>query len=243
MIIQGRNVGLIIAKTQGLKREKMRTFLVWFGSISLLLVFVGLANGQSLTKLDLTAAKYKQPVDDGSLVWTQQTSTNTSSYTFPTAEKRAKRYALNVVGPFAFGRAALSAGLDQWNDEPEEWGQGGKAYGKRFASNFGKNVIRQTVTYGLSEAFRLDTGFERSKRKGFWPRLSDALVQNVTSRTRSGKRVLSAPIFIGTYAGAVIPAETWYPSRYSYKDGLRSGTYSLAAGFGINVVREFIIKW
>jgi hypothetical protein len=118
-----------------------------------------------------------------------------------------------------------------------------EGYGKRFASTVGSNAIRQTVTYGLSEAFKLDTGFEKSKHTKFWPRLKDALVQNVTSRTRSGKRVLSAPILVGTYAGTIIPSETWYPERYSYKDGLRGGSYSLLFGFGINIVREFIFNW
>jgi hypothetical protein len=164
-------------------------------------------------------------------------------YVFPDSKKRFNRYLRSTVGPFTLFRNAASAGIDQWNDSPEEWGQGAEGYGKRFASEIGKNAIRQTVTYGLSEAFRLDTGFQRSKRKGFWPRLGDALMQNVTSRTRSGKRVLSAPIFLGVYSGSIIPAETWYPSRYSYKDGLRSGTYSLAAGFGINVLREFVVNW
>jgi len=171
------------------------------------------------------------------------TPTTTNSYVFPSSEQRLKRYLRDTVGPFAFLRVGAAAGFDQWLDSPEEWGQGAEGYGKRFASQFGTNAIRQTVTYGLAEAFRLDTGFEKSKRKGFLPRLSDALLQNVTSRTRSGKRVISAPILVGTYAGSIIPAETWYPSRYSYKDGLRSGSYSLAAGFGINVVREFLINW
>jgi hypothetical protein len=172
-----------------------------------------------------------------------QKQTSTDPYVFPDSDKRFRRYVKNMVGPFALIKTAASAAINQWHDNPEEWGQGAQGYGKRFASTLGGNAIRQTVTYGLSEALHLDTGFERSKRKGFWPRLSDALVQNVTSRTRSGKRVISAPIFAGAYAGAIIPTVTWYPERYSYKDGLREGTYSLASGFAINVVREFVFNW
>jgi hypothetical protein len=210
-------------------------------TVFIVFVFVGIVNGQSLEQ---PVAKDKPKLEFFTFTEnTAQNPTTTDDYVFPTAEQRAKRYAKNVVGPFALVRTAFTAGIDQWSDHPEEWGQGSKGYGKRFASNFGKNAIRQTVSYGLSEALRLDTGFERSKRKGFWPRLSDALVQNVTSRTRSGKRVLSAPIFVGAYTGSIVPHETWYPSRYSYKDGLRSGTYSIAAGFGINVLREFVFNW
>ncbi len=164
-------------------------------------------------------------------------------YVFPTNQERFRRYVKSTVGPFALARTAASAGLQQASDSPEEWGQGMKGYGKRFASGFGRNAIQQTVTYGLDEAFDLDTGFQKSKRSGFFPRLKDALIQNVTSRTKSGNRVLSAPRFVGVYTGSVVAAETWYPERYSYKDGLRSGTRTILTGFGINVIREFLFNW
>lgn len=170
-------------------------------------------------------------------------TTNNSSYVFPSAKTRFHRYVKSTVGPFSLLRSAASAGIQQWDNSPLEWGQGMEGYGKRFASSVGSNAIRQTVTYGLSEAFKLDTSFERSKHTKFWPRVGDALVQNVTSRTRSGKRVISAPILIGAYAGTIIPNETWYPERYSYKDGLRGGSYTLLMGFGVNLVREFLFNW
>ena len=175
---------------------------------------------------------------------TSQTTsqTTTQDYVFPTADERFKRYVKDTVGPMRLLRTGATAGIQQWQDSPEEWGQGMKGYGKRFASGMGKNAIRQTVTYGLDSAFHLDTGFKRSKREGFFPRLKDALLENVTSRTKSGKRVISAPRFAGIYTGSIIATETWYPDRYSYKDGLRQGTTTLLTGFGINVVREFLIK-
>jgi hypothetical protein len=167
----------------------------------------------------------------------------TPDYVFPDNAERFRRYVKSTVGPFSLARTALSAGIQQANDTPEEWGQGMKGYGKRFASGFGRNAIQQTIVYGLDEAFDLDTGFQRSKRNGFGARLKDALLENVTSRTRSGNRVLSAPRFIGVYSAGVISREAWYPERYSYKDGLRSGTTTLLTGFGINVVREFLFNW
>ena len=166
-----------------------------------------------------------------------------ADYVFPTREERFKKYVKDTVGPFRLVRTGVSAGLDQWRDTPEDWGQGSKGYGKRFASGMGRNAIQQTVTYGLDSALGFDTGFRRSKREGFFPRLKDALAENVTSRTRSGNRVISAPRLIGVYTGSVIAAETWYPNRYSYKDGLRHGTTTLLTGFGINVLREFVVKF
>ena len=167
----------------------------------------------------------------------------TPAYVFPDNKERFKRYVKSSVGPFAVLRIAASAGLQQANDSPEEWEQGMKGYGKRFASGLGRNAIQQTVTYGLDEALDLDTGFEKSKRSGFFPRLKDALLSNITSRTKSGNRVLSAPRFVGVYTGAVVATETWYPERYSYKDGLRQGTGTLLTGFGINLIREFVFNF
>lgn len=167
----------------------------------------------------------------------------TPDYVFPDNAERFRRYVRSTVGPFALLRTAASAGLQQWNDSPEEWEQGAKGYGKRFASGVGRNAIQQTVTYGLDELLDLDTGFQKSKRSGFFPRMKDALLYNVTSRTKSGKRVISAPRFVGVYSGAVVATESWYPERYSYKDGLRQGTGTLLTGFGINLVREFLFNW
>ena len=169
--------------------------------------------------------------------------TTNQDYVFPTHEERFKRYVKSTIGPAPLLRTAAFAGISQWQDSPEEWEQGMKGYGRRYASGFGRNVIAQTVTYGLDEALGQDTGFQRSKREGFFPRFKDALLHNVTSRTKSGKRVLSAPRLAGVYTGAIIATETWYPERYSYKDGLRLGTGTLLTGFGLNLVREFVFDF
>lgn len=171
------------------------------------------------------------------------TQVTNSDYVFPTPRERFKRYVKSTVGPTRLAFTAASAGINQGTNHPEEWGQGAKGYGRRYASGLGENAIRQTVIYGLDSAMGLDSGFQRSKREGFFPRMKDALLQSVTSRTRHGHRVISVPRLAGVYTGAIVARETWYPDRYSYKDGLRSGTKSLLTGFGINLVREFVINW
>lgn len=165
------------------------------------------------------------------------------TYVFPKRGERFERYVKDTVGPLRLARITLSAGMDQWRDNPEEWEQGMKGYGKRFASSFGRNAIQQSVTYGLDEAFGLDTSFQRSSREGVFARVKHAFMENITSRTKKGRRVISAPRLVGVYTGAVVATETWYPERYSYKDGLRMGTGTLITGFGINLVREFLFNW
>jgi hypothetical protein len=196
-------------------------------------------SGQTNTD-SLAEVKSSPPVDSNQ---TSAKQTAAKPFVFPTRRERFNRYLKSTVGPFALARSAVSAGIDQWRDHPEEWQQGASGYGKRFASGFGQNAIQQTVTYGIDSAFGLDTGFQRSKRKGFFPRMTDALVENLVSRTRSGKRVISVPRFAGAYSSGLISHAAWYPERYSYKDGLRSGTRSMVAGFALNLVREFVIEF
>ena len=200
------------------------------------ILLVSLVAALSVNSQEVTKDQSKDPA-------TTTNQTTNKDYVFPTSHERFKRYVKSTVGPFRLARTVASAGIEQWRDSPEEWGQGAKGYGKRFASAMGQNAIHQTVEYGLDEAMGLDTGFVRSKREGFFPRFKDALIQNVTSRTRSGNRVISVPRFAGIYTGAIVARETWYPERYSYKDGLRSGTTTLLTGFGINLVREFVFNW
>jgi hypothetical protein len=182
-------------------------------------------------------------VDSAHTTTKQASSQSSQPYVFPTKGERFNRYVKSMFGPGSLAFSAFKAGIDQWQDHPEEWEQGASGYGKRYASDFGRNAIQQTVIYGLDSALGLDTGFKKSTKKGFFPRMKDALAENVTSRTRSGKRVISVPRLTGVYGSRVIQAEAWYPERYSYKDGLRRGTRSLLTGFGLNLVREFVFNW
>ena len=173
----------------------------------------------------------------------QDNQTTNDPYVFPTRKERFDRYVKSMFGPSALIRSAVTAGINQWKDSPEEWEQGMSGYGKRFASSFGRNMIQQTVIYGLDSALGWDTGFRRSGSDEFGERLKHALLENITSRTKSGKRVISVPRIVGVYTGGVISREAWYPERYDYKDGLRAGTNTLLIGFALNVVREFVVKF
>jgi hypothetical protein len=181
-----------------------------------------------------------EPANTSGSLAPAQGSTN-GTYVFPTKKERFKRYVWDTIGPWTLLAVAAAAGIDHWAKNPPEWGQGASGYGKRYASDLGQNAIQQTTSYGLSEAFRLDSSFTNSSRSGFGPRLEDALLENVTSRTRKGKRIISVPRLAGFYVGGIVATEAWYPSRFNYKDGLREGTYALLFGFATNVFEEFIL--
>lgn len=167
---------------------------------------------------------------------------NQTTYVRPDAEKRFKRYVNDVVGPVSLAKSAFSAGISTASNSPEEWEPNARGFGRRFASNFGRNLVSTTTRYGLDEALSLDSAYYRSTKNGFGSRLGNAVISTVTARRPNGRRTVGIPRIVGTYTGHIVAAEAWYPARYGWKDGLRSGTISLGMNSVFNIVREFVWK-
>lgn len=151
-----------------------------------------------------------------------------------------KRYLIDAFGPIGWLRAAASAGIAQASDEPPEWGQGAKGYGRRVGSKFGQHVIQETVMYGLSAPFGQDPAYYKCDCSGFGPRLGHAIVSSFTALNRDENRVFSVPRIVAPLAAGQVAANGWYPDRFGPKDGLRFGAWSFATGIGVNIFKEFI---
>jgi hypothetical protein len=192
----------------------------------------------TITAEKSTADKNKAATDNTAQIKQDQTNV----YTRPDADKRRKRYIKSIFGPVALGRTVVGAGYSTWRNSPVEWGDTWEGFGRRVASGFGKNAIKQTTIYALDESFKLDSAFYRSTRRDFSSKLGNALISPFTARKSNGKRVFGFPRIAGTYASSIIAYETWYPSRYNYKNGLKSGTISLGFNAAFNVFKEFVWK-
>ena len=155
-------------------------------------------------------------------------------------QQQFRRYLVDAFGPIGWLRSAASAGISQATDEPPEWGQGAKGYGRRLGSKFGQHVIQETVVYGLSAPFGQDPSYYKCDCSGFGPRLGHAIVSSFTALNRDEKRVFSVPRVIAPFAAGQVAANTWYPDRFGPKDGLRFGAISFATGIGTNIFKEFI---
>ena len=165
-----------------------------------------------------------------------------AGYTRPDSKTRFKRYVNSMFGPMALGKRVVSSGYGTWRNSPVEWGDKWEGFGKRFASGTGKSVIKSTTQYALEEAFKIDSHYYRSQNKSAKGKIKNALMGPFIARNKYGARVISYPRLIGTYTAHVVAAETWYPSRYSWKNGLKSGTMSLGMSAAFNLVKEFIWK-
>jgi hypothetical protein len=172
----------------------------------------------------------------------QPAQTNANGYVRPDSNTRFKRYVNGMFGPVALGKNVVSAGWSTWRNSPEEWGDNWEGFGRRFASGLGKSVIKNTTSYALDETFKLDSHYYRSKNKDVGSKVRNALISPVTARDKNGKRVLGFPRIVGTYTASIVAAETWFPKRYDWKDGVKSGTISLGMNAAFNLVKEFIWK-
>jgi hypothetical protein len=157
-----------------------------------------------------------------------------------TQSERARHYAKSMFGLESFVRAGVGAGIRQWSDSPPEWGQGADGYARRFAHSFGENMVRQTITYGISAAIDEDNRYFVSGRNGFGPRTMYAVESTFLARRSDGSRRVSYSRIIGIVATAFI-SRTWQPPSLRGTDHA-FGSMGTAVGteIGFNVAREFL---
>ena len=157
-----------------------------------------------------------------------------------TQQERTTLYVKTMVNPFSFIKTGLSAGIDQWNDKPEEWQQGASGYGMRFGNILGQYSIQRTVTFGASSLLHEDNRYFNSGKTGFWSRTGYALVSGVLARHDDGSRSFSISQTAGVAAGAFL-SRFWLPSsQHSAGDAAVSFGITMGSNIGFGVVKEFL---
>ena len=227
-----------------LRREafdmKRRRFLLVLLAITATASLERFAYAQSLT--DTTEAPREAPATSSiptSLVPSYPRWAVT--YTRPPEKTKLQNYFFEAYGPYPIVVSAFGAGISQLENAPPEWKHGAEGYGRRFGSDFGIAAVSTTTRYALAEAFREDTLYYRCACKGFFPRLTHAVLSTFISRRgEDGHRVFSFPALVAPYAGAMTAVYGWYPSRFDSRDGFRIGNYALLGYVGANVGLEFI---
>ena len=156
------------------------------------------------------------------------------------AADKLKYHAKRIIEPTEFLRVGVSAGFQQLLGTPDEWGGGAEGYGRRFASSFGANALRQSITFGLVATLREDPRFFRSGKTGFGERLKSALTQTLVCHTDSGGRSFAFGRVGGAFGSELI-SNVWRPKSVNTTgDALERGGSTLAVTAGTNVLREFL---
>lgn len=167
-------------------------------------------------------------------------TTTASDFQPLSQEERTHLYLKTLVNPLSYIKAGLSAGIDQWNDKPEEWQQGASGYSKRFAGIVGQDSIQRAAEFGMSSWLREDNRYFNSGKTGFWPRAGYALESSLLARHDDGSRTFSFSQVGGVAAGAFL-SRLWQPaSQHSVESGAVSFGITMGSRVAFSVVKEFL---
>jgi hypothetical protein len=169
------------------------------------------------------------------------TSASNTEYRRPLTVTEKYEYGLHrVFGTGEAARVLFGAALDQWRNDPHEWGQGWDSFGVRAASHFGQHLVKEHLAFGVRAIDHEDPRPLRSMRSGFTARALDALKYTVVARSDSGHLMPAYSRFVANYGTVAVSKFGWWPSRYhTTGEILSSGTASLGVDAGMNVLREF----
>ena len=110
----------------------------------------------------------------------------------------------------------------------------------RFGDAFAKDVMRETMMFGLASALHEDNRYRRSSQSGFGARLKYTITSTLLARRDDGTRRLSYSRIGGT-AGAAMVARMWQPpSEHTMGDAACGFGLSMGTQLGVNVAREFL---
>jgi hypothetical protein len=157
-----------------------------------------------------------------------------------TAKERAKLYAKDLLSPFHFFLAGVSAGLTQLQDSPKAWGLGAQGFGIRFANYYGEATIASVLQMGGEDLLHEDNLYYGSGEHGVWKRLKYAVKSSVLARGNDGTQHFSVSQ-VGSTAASAFISRIWQPrSNDSAGDGAVNFGINMASNAGVNVVREFL---
>lgn len=148
-------------------------------------------------------------------------------------------HAEKTYGPTAILGFAAYAAVLQEADTPEEWGQGGAPYAKRFASTAAWSGIHSTLAFGLDSTLHQDPRYYRSLSTGFWRRAGHAVHGTIFTRTDAGGETFSTWRFGSAYGSAVL-SNMWYPDRLNNaRLGFIQGSMEMGFDLVANLGSEF----
>lgn len=157
-----------------------------------------------------------------------------------TAKERAKVYAKDLLSPFHFFLAGVSAGITQLQDSPKAWGLGAQGYGLRFANYYGNALIANVLQMTGEDLLHEDNLYYGSGEHGVWKRMKYAISSSVLARSNDGTQHFSVSQ-VGSTAAASFISRIWQPrSSGSAGDGAVNFGINMASNAGVNVVREFL---
>ena len=232
------------------RRLRMSILGVGLGALALFLSALapplgaqsGAENGQALPSASAQKPQETQNTVAGSVFTLLNMAGTRKAKDFTPLDQhgRNRSFLRSLVNPLSFVRVGFSAGLDQWQNKPGEWAQGGEGYGKRYANIFGQYTIQRTASFGLASVLDEDNRYFNSGKRGFFPRVWYAVESGVLARHHDGHRSFSFSQAGSVAAGAFL-ARLWLPpSQNKMSNAGISFALSTVGNMGGNIVKEFV---
>ena len=158
----------------------------------------------------------------------------------PGHDPNMRDYAAHTFGAGGVVRSMVGAGITQGTNTPSEWHQGMAGFGRRFASAFGKHIVKKTIEFPIAkwrhEPFMYRPSYKTGVKARIWYAVSDVVI---THRTTDGKPVFHSAELGGAMGSGFI-SRLWQPaSTATIGDGFVSGGLTLLADAGGNIIHEF----
>jgi hypothetical protein len=145
------------------------------------------------------------------------------------AHEKFKLVAQGAFDPYEFATVGVLAGIGQATNDDPSWGQGMKGYGKRYAADFGDQVIGNFMVGAVMPSlFHQDPRYFQSGKGSFWHRAGYALSRIVVTRGDSGAKEFNVSEIGGTGIGAAI--SNWYHPASDRTFGQTGSTWATQIG-------------
>ncbi|MBM3796893.1 MAG: hypothetical protein FJW31_23245 [Acidobacteria bacterium] len=183
----------------------------------------------------------QQPVQPFASTGTSWTSIRRGDPYLPmTAEDRLRFFLRRAVtSPGTPARAAFLAAFDQHANDPEGWGQGWDAFGKRVGSRLARSAVRNGIESASAIALGVDQRYIFCNCDGMLRRTGHALAMNFVTYNRQGHWVPNMPRIGSTIAAEYIGLTWLPPGTRTASQATRGLALNLITGSLTNVWREF----
>jgi len=150
----------------------------------------------------------------------------------------------SMVDPTTFLGSAFSAGIEQHQNQPKDFGRGAAGFSRRFAADYGDNLIGTMIGSAfLPAVFKQDPRYFYKGTGSVFSRVLYAAAGSVMCKSDSGHWQPGYSSIVGSLAGKGL-AELYYPAndRRSVSQVFASFAIGKATGAAENVVQEFFVR-
>lgn len=173
------------------------------------------------------------------LFWIIPTYTVSDSKLPSSLSSRAKfrLFFKNTTDPFTVTYTAVSAGIQQANDQLSGYGQGAVGYGKRLGAGLADETSSGFFrTYLFPSVFHQDPRYFREGSGPFMKRLAHAIIRPVVTQKDSGGRTINSSGLLGLVAASSL-SNAYYPAA---ERGVEPTLKRVATGVPFGVIDHLI---